>query len=68
MSDVSDAVKLRQRNRELAILNEIAQALNRSVDLQQALQAALAQVAALLDLRTGWIWLRPGGCGKHQCG
>jgi two-component system NarL family sensor kinase len=58
MSDVSDAVKLRQRNRELAILNEIAQALNRSVDLQQALQAALAQVAALLDLRTGWIWLR----------
>jgi two-component system NarL family sensor kinase len=53
----SDADRLRQRNRELAILNAIAQALNRSVDLNQALQAALAQVAELLDLRTGWIWL-----------
>ncbi len=58
MSDVSDAAKLRQRNRELAILNEIAQALNRSVDLRQTLQAVLAQVATLLDLKTGWIWLR----------
>jgi two-component system NarL family sensor kinase len=58
MSDVSDAAKLRQRNRELAILNEIAQALNRSVDLRQTLQAVLAQVAILLDLKTGWIWLR----------
>jgi two-component system NarL family sensor kinase len=35
----------------------IASALNRSVDLDQALQATLAQVADLLDLRTGWIWL-----------
>lgn len=49
--------KHHQRNRELVILNAIAQALNRSVDLDQALQAALAQVAVLLDLRTGWIWL-----------
>lgn len=44
--------------RELVILNEIAQALNRSVDLDEALQATLAQVATQLDLETGWIWLR----------
>lgn len=53
----SDADKLRRRNRELSILNTIAAALNREVDLDQALQAALAQVADLLDLQTGWIWL-----------
>lgn len=35
----------------------IARALNQSIDLDQALRATLEQVAALLDLRTGWIWL-----------
>ncbi len=44
--------------RELVILNNIAQALNRSVNLDEALQTTLAQMAALLDLHTGWIWLR----------
>ena len=53
----SDAAQLQRRNRELSILNAIAQALNRSVDLDQALHAGLAQVAALLDLHTGWVWL-----------
>src|SRR5690242_16821106 len=48
---------LERRNRELAILNAIAEALNREVDLDRALQAALALVAELLDLQTGWIWL-----------
>lgn len=48
---------LRRRNRELSILNSIAEALNRSVDLDQALQAALSQAADLLDLKTGWVWL-----------
>ena len=48
---------LRRRNRELSILNSIAEALNRSVDLDQALQAALSQAAELLDLKTGWVWL-----------
>jgi two-component system NarL family sensor kinase len=56
MSD-SDADKLRRRNRELSILNSIAQALNSQVDLDEALQTALAQVAELLGLRTGWVWL-----------
>ncbi|MCZ7544788.1 MAG: GAF domain-containing sensor histidine kinase [Anaerolineae bacterium] len=53
----SDTAKLQQRNRELSILNAIAQALNAEVDLTQALHTALAQVAELLDLRTGWVWL-----------
>ncbi len=53
----TDADILRRRNYELTILNAIAQALNSSIDLDQALHAALAQVAELLDLRTGWIWL-----------
>src|SRR5262249_51886410 len=37
--------------------NSIAQALNRSVEMAEALRAALAQVAELLGLSTGWIWL-----------
>lgn len=53
----SYAAQLRRRNYELSVLNEISQALNGSVDLDQALHTALAQVAKLLDLQTGWVWL-----------
>jgi two-component system NarL family sensor kinase len=53
----SDAEKLRVRNRELSILNSFAEALNRSVDLNEALRIALAQATELLDLHTGWVWL-----------
>ncbi len=53
----SDTDKLRQRNRELFVLSRIAEALNREVDLDQALQTALAQVAELFGLHTGWIFL-----------
>ncbi len=53
----SNADKLQRRNAELSIINSIAQALNRSVDLEQTLQAVLAQVAELFDLQTGWVWL-----------
>lgn len=53
----SDADKLRRRNRELSILNTIAEALNREVNLVPALQTALIQVAELFNLRTGWIFL-----------
>ncbi len=49
--------QLARRNRELSILNAIAEALNREIDLSQSLQTALAQVATLLDLQTGWVWL-----------
>ncbi len=48
---------LRRLNHELSVLNEIARELNRSVDLGEALGFTLAQVAELLGLRTGWIWL-----------
>jgi two-component system NarL family sensor kinase len=43
--------------RELRILNAIAEALNSSADVQQALERTLGLVADLLGLRTGWIWL-----------
>lgn len=54
---VTDADKLQRRNRELSILNTIAQALNRSVNVDEMLKEALGLVAALLDLETGWVWL-----------
>lgn len=53
----SEAAQLQRRNRELAILNQIADTLNRTVDLDEALRATLSQTASLLDLQTGWIWL-----------
>jgi len=48
---------LERRNHELSVLNTIARELNRSVDLSEALEFTLSQVAELLGLRTGWIWL-----------
>jgi two-component system NarL family sensor kinase len=51
------ASELERRNRELSILNAIADALNRQVDLQQALQVTLSQVADLFGLETGWVFL-----------
>lgn len=48
---------LLRRNRELTVLNTIAEGLNRAVDLREALDTALALVADLLGLRTGWVWL-----------
>jgi two-component system NarL family sensor kinase len=53
----SDTEKLTRRNRELSILNAIAEALNREVDLVNALNATLAQVTELFELQTGWVWL-----------
>jgi two-component system, NarL family, sensor kinase len=58
MSESSENRKdLRRLNHELSVLNEIARELNRSVNLGEALEFTLAQVAELLGLRTGWIWL-----------
>lgn len=53
----TDTEKLRRRNRELSILNTIAKAVNQEVNLARALNAALEHVAALFDLKTGWIFL-----------
>ena len=60
----SDANQLWRRNHELSILNTIARALNRSVELDQALQTGLSQVAELLGLHTGWVWLLNEETGK----
>jgi two-component system NarL family sensor kinase len=49
--------RLRRRNRELSILNAIARELNAQLSLDRALHVALAQVAQLLDLQAGWVWL-----------
>ncbi|QIN82223.1 GAF domain-containing protein [Rubrobacter tropicus] len=60
MSDSSSTQgtgELRRLNHELSVLNGIARELNRSVNLDQALRFTLSQVAELLGLRTGWIWL-----------
>ena len=46
----TDTEKLQTRNRELSILNAIADALNREVDLARALDAALTKIAELFSL------------------
>jgi two-component system NarL family sensor kinase len=60
----SDTDKLERRNRELSILNSIAEALNREVDVTQALRTALEKVTELFDLQTGWVWLLNETTGK----
>ncbi len=57
MPESSNNKGLRRLNHELSVLNAIARELNRSVNLGEALEFTLAQVAELLGLRTGWIWL-----------
>jgi len=47
-----------QRIAELTTLNELAQTLNRALDLREALDTALAQIVELMGLRTGWLFLR----------
>jgi two-component system NarL family sensor kinase len=61
---ISNAIELRRRNHELSILNAIARALNSSVELDQTLQTGLSQVAELLGLHTGWVWLINEETGK----
>lgn len=59
-----DLSELERRNRELSILNVIADALNREVDLTRALRAVLIHVAELLNLHTSWIFLIDEETGK----
>lgn len=61
----TDTEMLRQRNHELSILNTIAAALNEEVDLTRALHTALAQVAELLGLETGWVFLLDADCKPY---
>jgi two-component system NarL family sensor kinase len=44
-------------DRELGIVNAVAEALNSSLDVRQALEQTLSLVADMLGLRTGWVWL-----------
>ena len=53
-----------RRTRELSILNAIAEALNSSVQVDEALARTLSLVASLLDLRTGWVWLLDAETGQ----
>ena len=46
-----------REQRELGILYAVAEALNSSPDVRQALERTLGLVADLLGLRTGWVWL-----------
>ncbi len=56
---------LEDANRDLTILNRIAEALNREVDLAQALQVAMANIVDLFNLDTGWIFLLDEQSGKY---
>ena len=44
-------------DRELGIVSAVAEALNSSPDVRQALERTLSLVADMLGLRTGWVWL-----------
>ena len=54
----------RSSSRELQILKAIAEALNGASDVDQALQTTLEQVATLLGLEAGWIWLTDPQTGR----
>ena len=44
--------------KKLTTLNEIAETLNRAVDVQSALQNALVRLIELMELETGWVFLK----------
>jgi len=48
---------VRQRNRELALLNRASQALSATLDLDQVLATVLEEMCHLLDVVAGSIWL-----------
>jgi two-component system NarL family sensor kinase len=53
-----------RRSHELSILNDVARALNASVDLPALLARALEKVAELLGLSTGWVLLFDEASGE----
>ena len=55
-SEAFDAELLR-RNRELAALNEVSEAVSGQQDLTDMLDGALRRVLALMDLEAGWVVL-----------
>src|SRR5919202_1494037 len=53
-------------DRDLGILNALAQALIHSLDLAAVLGTALDKVAELLELETGWVWLLDEATGEAR--
>lgn len=43
---------------DLRRLNRISERLNQSVDVQSALEGALAEIVELMELKTGWLFVR----------
>jgi signal transduction histidine kinase/DNA-binding response OmpR family regulator len=58
---------LRQRNRELALLNRASQALGVSLDLDQVLATVLEEVRHLMDVAACSIWLIDAATGELVC-
>ncbi len=54
--------------KKLTALNEIAETLNRTVDMQDALQEALARLVELMGLETGWIFLKDPSAKNRWAG
>ena len=50
-----------QRSRDLVTMSAIAEALNRSLNVREALGRSLQQLVALMRVSSGWIFLRDGG-------
>jgi len=63
-SDSINTQTLQRRNHELTVLNHIAEALNREVNLKDALETSLQKIVKLFDLTTGWIFLKDDDSGK----
>jgi PAS domain S-box-containing protein len=59
--------ELRQRNRELALLNRAGQALTSTLDLDQVLAAVLEEVRRLLDVTASSVWLVEPETGELIC-
>ncbi len=53
---------------DLRTLNQIADTLNRSVDVRSTLESALTQLVQLMGLKTGWIFLQDNAAQDRWAG
>jgi sigma-B regulation protein RsbU (phosphoserine phosphatase) len=53
---------------DLRTLNQIVEALNQAVDVRGALQSALGRLVKLMELETGWIFVRDPAAGDRREG
>jgi GAF domain-containing protein len=54
--------------KKLTALNEIAETLNRSVDVKTALHDSLVRIIELVGLETGWIYLKDPSARNRWAG